>query len=165
MAQRQKNHSLKEVQQSHADSLVDPRPALALSKRRPGRFCPDHGQPARRPHRADDRGARHGDTVVASIFVNRLQFGPNDDFDRYPRTLQADCEKLAAAGVDLLFAPTEAISTPSHSSTMSTRRRFSINSTASSAPAISVVSPPSFSSCSTSSSRRWHCSARRTTSN
>jgi pantoate--beta-alanine ligase len=50
----------------------------------------------------------HGDTVVASIFVNRLQFGPNEDFDKYPRTFQADCDKLAAAGVDVLFAPTEA---------------------------------------------------------
>ena len=48
----------------------------------------------------------HGDTVVASIFVNRLQFGPNEDFDKYPRTFQADCDKLAAAGVDVLFAPT-----------------------------------------------------------
>ncbi len=51
---------------------------------------------------------RHADRVVASIFVNRLQFGPNDDFDRYPRTFGDDCEKLAAAGVELLFAPTEA---------------------------------------------------------
>ena len=50
----------------------------------------------------------HGDTVVASIFVNRLQFGPNEDFDKYPRTFEADCAKLAAAGVDVLFAPTEA---------------------------------------------------------
>jgi pantoate--beta-alanine ligase len=50
----------------------------------------------------------HGDTVVASIFVNRLQFGPNEDFDKYPRTFQGDCDKLAAAGVDVLFAPTEA---------------------------------------------------------
>ena len=50
----------------------------------------------------------HGASVVASIFVNRLQFGPNDDFDRYPRTFQADCDLLAAAGVDLLFAPSEA---------------------------------------------------------
>ena len=50
----------------------------------------------------------HGDTVVASIFVNRLQFGPNEDFDKYPRTFQGDCDKLTAAGVDILFAPTEA---------------------------------------------------------
>jgi len=50
----------------------------------------------------------HGDTVVASIFVNRLQFGPNEDFDKYPRTFQGDCDQLTAAGVDLLFAPTEA---------------------------------------------------------
>lgn len=50
----------------------------------------------------------HGDTVVASIFVNRLQFGPHEDFDQYPRTFEADCGQLAAAGVDVLFAPTEA---------------------------------------------------------
>ncbi len=50
----------------------------------------------------------HAATVVATIFVNRLQFGPNEDFDRYPRTFEADCEKLAAAGVDVLFAPSEA---------------------------------------------------------
>ncbi|MBL8396732.1 MAG: pantoate--beta-alanine ligase [Candidatus Accumulibacter sp.] len=50
---------------------------------------------------------QHADTVVASIFVNRLQFGPNDDFDRYPRTFQADCQQLVDAGVDVLFAPDE----------------------------------------------------------
>ena len=49
----------------------------------------------------------HGQTVVASIFVNRLQFGPHEDFDKYPRTFQADCEQLQAAGVDVLFAPGE----------------------------------------------------------
>ena len=54
-----------------------------------------------------EQARAHGDTVVASIFVNRLQFGPNEDFDKYPRTFQADCDKLAAAGVDVLFAPTE----------------------------------------------------------
>lgn len=46
-----------------------------------------------------------GTRVVASIFVNPLQFGQGEDFERYPRTLAADAEKLAAAGCDLLFAP------------------------------------------------------------
>lgn len=50
---------------------------------------------------------KHGDPVVASIFVNRLQFGPNEDFDRYPRTFAADVEKLEKEGVYILFAPTE----------------------------------------------------------
>ncbi|PLQ01502.1 pantoate--beta-alanine ligase [Cupriavidus pauculus] len=50
---------------------------------------------------------QHGDPVVASIFVNRLQFGPNEDFDKYPRTLQDDVEKLQSEGVYVLFAPTE----------------------------------------------------------
>lgn len=50
----------------------------------------------------------HADMVVASIFVNRLQFGPNEDFDKYPRTFDADCAQLREAGVEVLFAPTEA---------------------------------------------------------
>ncbi|QUN27667.1 pantoate--beta-alanine ligase [Cupriavidus sp. KK10] len=50
---------------------------------------------------------QHGDPVVASIFVNRLQFGPNEDFDKYPRTLQDDIEKLQREGVYVLFAPSE----------------------------------------------------------
>ena len=49
----------------------------------------------------------HGDPVVASIFVNRLQFGPSDDFDKYPRTFEQDAEKLEKEGVYILFAPTE----------------------------------------------------------
>ena len=51
---------------------------------------------------------KYGDTVVASIFVNRLQFGPNEDFDQYPRTLEEDCKKLEEQGVvDYVFAPSE----------------------------------------------------------
>ena len=50
---------------------------------------------------------KHGDPVVASIFINRLQFGPNEDFDTYPRTFSADVEKLEKEGVYVLFAPTE----------------------------------------------------------
>ncbi len=55
-----------------------------------------------------ERARQTGGPVVASVFVNRLQFGPNEDFDRYPRTLQRDAEQLEGAGCDLLFAPDEA---------------------------------------------------------
>lgn len=51
---------------------------------------------------------QHGQCVVVSIFVNPLQFGANEDLASYPRTLDADCEKLQAAGVGMVFAPSEA---------------------------------------------------------
>lgn len=54
-----------------------------------------------------DQAKPLGDLCVASIFVNRLQFAPHEDFDSYPRTLQADCAQLAAHGCDLVFAPHE----------------------------------------------------------
>jgi pantoate--beta-alanine ligase len=54
-----------------------------------------------------ERARLLGDVTVASVFVNRLQFLPHEDFDSYPRTLEADAAKLAAAGCDLLFAPGE----------------------------------------------------------
>ncbi len=48
---------------------------------------------------------RHADRVIVTIFVNPTQFGPNEDFARYPRTLEADREKLRAVAADLVFAP------------------------------------------------------------
>ena len=64
-------------------------------------------------HIALMRQAReHAGCVVASIFVNRLQFGAGEDFERYPRTFAADCEKLQAAGVAHVFAPDETVMYP-----------------------------------------------------
>ena len=56
---------------------------------------------------AREQAQVQGGPVVASIFVNRLQFAPHEDFDRYPRTLERDCELLRAAGCNLVFAPSE----------------------------------------------------------
>jgi pantoate--beta-alanine ligase len=53
--------------------------------------------------------ARH---LAASIFVNRLQFAPSEDFDSYPRSFEADCARLRGASVDLLFAPDESVLYP-----------------------------------------------------
>ena len=79
----------------------------ALAGARRPTFVPTMGN-LHEGHLALVRQAREqGDVVVASIFVNRLQFLPHEDFDRYPRTLADDCAKLATAGCDLVFAPAE----------------------------------------------------------
>jgi pantoate--beta-alanine ligase len=65
------------------------------------------------------RAARaQGDFVVVSIFVNPLQFGPTEDFSKYPRMMAEDCAKLAAENVDLVFAPTKDDMYPPNSSTV-----------------------------------------------
>ena len=89
-----------------ARSVADLRQALA-PYRRPA-FVPTMGN-LHDGHIALVRQAQPlGDVTVASIFVNRLQFLPHEDFDSYPRTWEADCAKLQAAGCDVLFAPREA---------------------------------------------------------
>jgi len=57
---------------------------------------------------------RRAETCVASIFVNPLQFGPSEDFDRYPRTLDDDAKMAAKRGVDFLFTPTREDMYPEH---------------------------------------------------
>ena len=79
----------------------------ALAGRRPA-FVPTMGN-LHEGHLSLVQQARPlGDTTVVSIFVNRLQFLPHEDFDSYPRTWEADCAALQAAGCDVLFAPREA---------------------------------------------------------
>lgn len=89
------------------------RAALAAARRagQPVAFVPTMGN-LHAGHLALVRQARArvgaDGVVVASIFVNRLQFAPHEDFDRYPRTLARDAELLAPAGCDIVFAPDEA---------------------------------------------------------
>jgi pantoate--beta-alanine ligase len=88
-----------------ARSVADLRQALA-PYRRPA-FVPTMGN-LHDGHIALVRQAKPlGDVTVTSIFVNRLQFLPHEDFDSYPRTWEADCAQLQAAGCDVLFAPRE----------------------------------------------------------
>lgn len=94
--------------QIHA-TIAATRVALADARSKGQRivFVPTMGN-LHEGHIALMRQARqHGDCVIASIFVNRLQFRPGEDFEKYPRTLEADCQKLVEAGVDHLFAPDE----------------------------------------------------------
>lgn len=90
-------------------NIADLRAALAKVRKQGHRigFAPTMGN-LHAGHISLMRQAKdHADCVVASIFVNRLQFGPNEDFDKYPRTFEADCAQLQEAGVNFLFAPTE----------------------------------------------------------
>ena len=86
-------------------TIAELRQALAGAK--PAAFVPTMGN-LHEGHLALAKLAREqGGPVVASIFVNRLQFAPHEDFDTYPRSFQRDCELLRGAGCDIVFAPDE----------------------------------------------------------
>ncbi|MDR3065573.1 MULTISPECIES: pantoate--beta-alanine ligase [Comamonas] len=86
-------------------TIAELRAALA-GRGRPA-FVPTMGN-LHEGHLSLVRQARlHGDVTVASIFVNRLQFLPHEDFDSYPRTFDADCAQLEAEACDIVFAPRE----------------------------------------------------------
>ena len=86
-------------------TIADLRSALSGFKR--PAFVPTMGN-LHDGHIALVRQARPlGDVTVSSIFVNRLQFAPHEDFDSYPRTLDADAQRLREAGCNVLFAPRE----------------------------------------------------------
>ncbi|MFA5242827.1 MAG: pantoate--beta-alanine ligase [Sulfuricella sp.] len=76
-----------------------------LQDRQPVAFVPTMGNLHEGHIALVEQARRHGRCVVASIFVNPLQFGPGEDLAKYPRTLEEDCRKLQAAGADIVFTP------------------------------------------------------------
>lgn len=97
----------------------------AVRKKRTIGFVPTMGA-LHEGHLALIRRARNdNDYVVVSIFVNPLQFGPGEDFDKYPRTPKSDARKLKSAGVDMLFCPAGSEIYPSGTSTAVDEKKFS----------------------------------------
>lgn len=92
---------------SLVQSTADLRSLLAAERAKGNRigFVPTMGALHRGHMSLVSAARRECDVVVASIFVNPTQFGPGEDFERYPRTLDADCELLAQENVEYVFAP------------------------------------------------------------
>ncbi len=87
--------------------IADIRSALSVMKSSTIALVPTMGNLHDGHLKLMQEAKQKADIVVATVFVNRLQFGVGEDFDKYPRTLEADQQKLAALGVDFLFAPDE----------------------------------------------------------
>ncbi len=95
------------TEMQRVSTVVDLRERLAtlrLSGKRIG-FVPTMGNLHAGHYSLIEEARRHAEIVVASVFVNPTQFGPSEDFARYPRTLESDAAGLAAAGCDLMFVP------------------------------------------------------------
>jgi pantoate--beta-alanine ligase len=112
------------------------------------------------------KASQRVDFVVASIFVNPLQFGAGEDLDKYPRTLAADQEKLLQAGCHLLFAPTVEEMYPDGMAGQ-TRVSVPLLSEGLCGAVLGILKAWRrwSASCSTWSSRTWRSSARKTSSN
>ncbi len=85
--------------------------ALAIAPEREGRriaFVPTMGFLHEGHASLLREGRKRGDVLVLSIFVNPIQFGQNEDLDRYPRNMERDCQIAEACGVDIVFIPTAA---------------------------------------------------------
>jgi len=67
--------------------------------------CSHYGRFSRGPSFAYKKAKKENDIVVASIFVNPAQFGPNEDYKKYPRDIKGDAQKAMKAGCDILFCP------------------------------------------------------------
>jgi pantoate--beta-alanine ligase len=91
------------------DTVAGLRTALAAERRAGKRiaFVPTMGNLHQGHTDLMTQAREHGECVVASVFVNRLQFGPKEDFGRYPRSFDADCAAMRGAGVQHVFAPDE----------------------------------------------------------